>query len=210
MEQDDSYMDKNLSFIFTPDGFRPDISEAAGGWKQEDITRWSKESGLPALYDTGLQAAPKEMTQSARFLYQTAAAFFRQLTELPELELAREQVQVPVPEEMCEELLLSVPFAIGAEYITEGWIRNIFEGLTRIFRREIAGYSGTVELYLTEKNQDLHVPERIFFHLVENKDDADYPFAFLATYATKSDDGKVRHVPLRYALTEYKGKRDKA
>ena len=209
MEQEDSYMDKNLSFIFTPDGFRPDISEAAGGWKQEDITRWSKESGLPALYDTGLQAAPKEMTQSARFLYQTAAAFFRQLTELPELELAREQVQVPVPEEMCEELLLSVPFAIGAEYITEGWIRNIFEGLTRIFRREIAGYSGTVELYLTEKNQNLHVPERIFFHLVENKDDADYPFAFLATYATKSDDGKVRHVPLRYALTEYKGKRDK-
>lgn len=69
MEQEDSYMDKNLSFIFTPDGFRPDISEAAGGWKQEDITRWSKESGLPALYDTGLQAAPKEMTQSARFLY---------------------------------------------------------------------------------------------------------------------------------------------
>ena len=202
-------MDKNLSFIFTPDGFRPDISEAAGGWKQEDITRWSKESGLPALYDTGLQAAPKEMTQSARFLYQTAAAFFRQLTELPELELAREQVQVPVPEEMCEELLLSVPFAIGAEYITEGWIRNIFEGLTRIFRREIAGYSGTVELYLTEKNQDLHVPERIFFHLVENKDDSEFPFAFLATYATRGEDGKVRHVPLQYALTEYKGQREK-
>ena len=88
-------MDKNLSFIFTPDGFRLDISEAAGGWKQEDITRWSKESGLPALYDTGLQAAPKEMTQSARFLYQTAAAFFRQLTELPELTCAG-QVQVPV------------------------------------------------------------------------------------------------------------------
>ena len=63
-------------------------------------------------------------------------------------------------------------------------------------------------MYLTEKNQHLHVPERIFFHLVENKDD-DFPFAFLATYATRGEDGKVRHVPLKYALTEYQNERSK-
>ena len=89
------------------------------------------------------------------------------------------------------------------------WIKNVFERLTDIFRKEIAEYSGTVEMYLTEKNQDLHVPERIFFHLVENKDDSEFPFAFLATYATRGEDGRVRHVPLQYALTEYKGQREK-
>ena len=57
-------------------------------------------------------------------------------------------------------------------------------------------------MYLTEKSQHLHVPERIFFHLVESRE-KDYPFAFLATYATRGADGKVQHVPLKYALTEY-------
>lgn len=89
------------------------------------------------------------------------------------------------------------------------WIKNVFERLTDIFRKEIAEYSETVEMYLTEKNQDLHVPERIFFHLVENKDDSEFPFAFLATCATRGEDGRVRHVPLQYALTEYKGQREK-
>ena len=63
-------------------------------------------------------------------------------------------------------------------------------------------------LYLAEKSQHLRVPERVFFHLVENRKD-DYPFAFLATYATKGEDGKVRHVPLQYALTEYRQDREK-
>ena len=76
------------------------------------------------------------------------------------------------------------------------------------FAEEIAGYEGTVEMYLTEKNQKLHVPERVFFHLVENKDE-EFPFAFLATYATKGEEGRVKHVPLKYALTEYKNEREK-
>ena len=196
-------MDKNLSFLFTPDGFRPDVSEG------EENAVWMEDGGFPVLYESGLKAAPETMRPSARFLNQMAVSFFRQLTDLPELELAREQVQVPVPEELCEELLQSVPFAIGAEYVTADWIKNVFERLTDIFRKEIAEYSGTVEMYLTEKNQDLHVPERIFFHLVENKDDSEFPFAFLATYATRGEDGKVRHVPLQYALTEYKGQRER-
>ena len=77
-----------------------------------------------------------------------------------------------------------------------------------MFAQEIAAYDGTVSLYLTEQSQRLRVPERIFFHMVENKDGA-LPFAFLATYATKDADGRVRHVPLQYALTEYKNEREK-
>ncbi|MCD8286378.1 MAG: DEAD/DEAH box helicase, partial [Clostridia bacterium] len=49
----------------------------------------------------------------------------------------------------------------------------------------------------------LHVPERIYFHLVEQKDE-DYPFAFMATYATIGERNKLRHMPLKYALTEFK------
>ena len=65
-----------------------------------------------------------------------------------------------------------------------------------------------VALYLEEKNQKLHVPERIFFHIVESKD-VDYPFAFMATYASMQENGRVSHMPLKYALTEYQHDRER-
>ena len=37
----------------------------------------------------------------------------------------------------------------------------------------------------------------------------EHPFAFLATYATQTAGGRVRHVPLQYALTEFRNERAK-
>ena len=46
---------------------------------------------------------------------------------------------------------------------------------------------------------------RVFFHLVENKDEK-YPFAFMATYSTKPVKSKrAVHTPLKNALTEFDG-----
>lgn len=70
-----------------------------------------------------------------------------------------------------------------------------------VFAEEISVYNGTVALYLAGKSQNLRAPERIFFHLVENRE-GDYPFAFLATYATKGENDKVRHMPLRLTSEE--------
>lgn len=197
-----------LSFLYTPDGFRPDISPADTMLKKDEIKKWTGVSAYRSLYEEGISGKAEEVSASAGFLYQVAAKFFAQLTDLPELELARESAKVVLSDEVSEELLSAVPFVIGAEHVTKGWIKAVFEKLNEIFAEEIRAYDGTVEMYLTEKNQALKVPERVFFHLVENKD-ADFPFAFLATYATKGEDGKVRHVPLKYALTEYQNEREK-
>ena len=107
-----------------------------------------------------------------------------------------------------EQLLEAVPFALGTEYVTEAWLDHVLKELNQVFQREMAVYDGTVALYFEEKNQKLHVPERIFFHLVESKEE-EYPFAFMATYASKQAEGKVVHMPLKYALTEYKQDREK-
>ena len=106
------------------------------------------------------------MSSSELFLYELSEAFFQCLTEMPELELTREATHVVPDEEHLEHLLSSVPYAIGAEYIDRKWIAGVFLQLEQIFQREISGYKGSVELYLTEQNQKLHVPERIFLHLV--------------------------------------------
>ena len=62
-----------------------------------------------------------------------------------------------------------------------------------------------LELVLTPEG---FVPERIFFHLVESRDE-EFPFAFLATYATRGENDRITHVPLQYALTEYGADRAK-
>ncbi len=197
-----------IEFLFTPDGFTPDTSSLDSEAELREAGKWEEDGGYPALYEFGLEGKPKDAGPSESFLYQVAAAFFQQLTDLPELEIARGKAKVVLSDEAANELLFAVPFAIGAEYITKKWLRSVFQKLQSIFSKEIAAYDGTVEMYLTEKNQALRVPERVFFHLVENKR-GDLPFAFLATYATKGENGKIRHVPLKYALTEYQNDRGK-
>lgn len=161
------------------------------------------------LYDMGLSQLRDGADSVEKYLHLVATTFFRQLMDMPELELARENIDVILSAENEDALLQAVPFAIGSQYIDRKWLQNRFEELTKVFAEEISAYEGAVAVYFTEKNQQLHVPERVFFHLVENRDDGDYPFAFLATYATKDENEKVKHVPLKYALTEYGNDRGK-
>lgn len=200
-----------ISFIFTPNGFILDnaIDSVAGNTKNDSPYRraWKKDA-YAALYQ---EAASGKMVEgedspSYVFLYQAGDAFFHCLTSLGTLELLRENARVELDDDTAATLLDAVPYAIGAEYVTRAWLESLFSRLNDIFCEEIAHYNGTVEMYITEKCQDLHVAEKIFFHLVENKGDENYPFAFMATYATKDADA-ARHVPLQYALTEYKNDR---
>ena len=124
----------HLSFLFTSEGFRPDIFQ-----NEDEIKIWTGETAYRSLYQFGMEGKPEDATPSAGFLYQVAAAFFARLTDLPELELVRENAKVSLSSEALEELLAAVPFVIGAEYVTEGWIKSVFSKLNDIFAEEIAG-----------------------------------------------------------------------
>jgi non-specific serine/threonine protein kinase len=51
---------------------------------------------------------------------------------------------------------------------------------------------------------------RVHFNLAENRRDADYPFAFMATYTTGlSAAAKAQHLPLGEALRQYAGAKNK-
>ena len=197
---------ENLQFVFTRDSFYPDmVSESS----DSEWARRFEENPARALYQFGLEALPGTAGSSAGFLHQVADTFFRALTDIPELELVRQEAKPTLSQDMLEQLLQAVPYVVGSEYITKEWIQLQFHKLGHIFAEEITAYEGTVEMYLAEQGQHLRVPERVFFHLVENRQEGDYPFAFLATYATRTEKGKIRHVPLQYALTEYGGDRKK-
>ena len=199
---------KLLHFRFTKTGFMLDNRD---GEYAEDIIPWKERFELDkweAVYAIGFEEKPKWLDAAGLFLYQVAEGFQQMLAHQPDLEVAREHIQMPLDENVMERLLNSVPFTLGAEYVNSQWLKEAFGQLQSVYTREIASYEGTVALYLADKSQHLRVPERIFFHLVESKED-DYPFAFLATYATKGTHDKVCHMPLAYALTEYQADRGK-
>lgn len=197
-----------MRFIITEKSFY--LEE--GGVLSEKLQAWQEEFKKDkeyAWYLLGLKGCPPEADISMRFLCRVAESYFQCLTGLPELELSREKTEVLLDTDTIVRLEAAVPFMIGAEYLDDKWISRAFAVLNEIFQREIAAYPGTVAMYLAEQSQQLRVPERIFFHLVENNEEEGFPFAFLATYATKSDTGKISHMPLKYALVEYQAEREK-
>ncbi len=199
---------EKLAFILTKTGFQLDNTvpvkeESAVQLKNEFI-----EAPYKTLYRLSFQECPLFLDSAGNFLWHVAGRFTEDLSATSGLELTRDKTVVELDEDSILSIQNSTPFVLGSENVTKTWIRKQYKKLFEVFRKEIALYPGTVALYLSEKSQKLQVPERIFFHLVESKE-GEYPFAFLATYATRGDNGRIRHMPLQYALTEYQNDRKK-
>lgn len=197
-----------LELVLTAEGFVPELSAQMPEEEDRKLLAEWKSDRWAALYHLGLKERPAGLSPSSMYLYIVAEGFFRSLTSLPELEVAREKAVVPLTDESAERLLRAVPFATGSEFIDRPWLERAFEQLNAVFAREMGAYEGTAAYYLAEQSQRLRAPERIFFHLVESRDQ-ESPFAFMATYATRGENGQITHVPLRYALTEYGADRGK-
>lgn len=201
-------MQKNtLQFVFTSQGIQAECIEQQAS--AEDL-QWKEafdKDCFEAAYHYGVDNVEAQ-SSSAVFVKKIIHVFWEEMTRLPELEMLREKAAAALTAENKRQLLLAVPFAIGAENVTEQWLDMVFVRLNDTFQRELTSYDGSVALYLEERNQKLHIPERVFLHLVENRN-SDFPFAFMATYASKRADGKVVHMPLKYALTEYQHDREK-
>ena len=67
-------------YIFTKNGFYPENT----GEEIED------EESAEFLYDMGNIESPSKLTVSGYFLYLVSDAFFKELTRLPELKIARD------------------------------------------------------------------------------------------------------------------------
>ena len=161
---------EQLSFVLTKAGFRLDgsdygISSEPGQWAER-----FREKPYETLYALAFQKRPACFDAAGSFLCRVAERFSADLAVVPGLELSREKTEIAPSEDSLSRLLCAVPFVLGSECVTEPWLKRQYRRLRDVFRHEIAAYSGTVALYFAEKSQKLHVPERIFFHLVESKD----------------------------------------
>jgi non-specific serine/threonine protein kinase len=115
----------------------------------------------------------------------------------------------PLTATETQSLLLSAPPMRGAEYLCAGVLQEIRSTLDDWVCRQIQELGGP-DQFLAKKAPQWHQVGRVCFHLAENKNDPEFPFAFMATYAPElSEQGRIRHQPLSRALQEYAGAKDK-
>jgi len=115
----------------------------------------------------------------------------------------------PLSAAQTTHLLSSVPPMRGAEYLSASVLLEIHALLDSWVCEQIQLVGG-LDALLVKRAPRWHQVGRVCFHLAENKNDPEYPFAFMATYAPElSVQGRARHQPLSRALQEYAGAKNK-
>lgn len=185
---------RQLDFIITPNGFRPDFTKERNPLFFPDWYR--------GMYDAVLSDSLKDSSPSLDFLKRITENFFFQLERTPSLSLEREKASVSYDTIEIDEIISDTPFILGGQYIERSWVLSLYDRYLSFFRSDISSYSASVESYFSSFSSRFKLPSRIFFHLLESKK-SEAPFAFMATYSTVGEDGKVHHYPLKYALKEY-------
>lgn len=178
----------------------------------EPIATWMRrfeENRYQALFYLGCKEMPQWLSVSMAYLHRIAETAVKYITQSPNVEIERELIDVSLLDDDCLRLQEEVPFVLGMEYVNDEWIASLFDAMVRVFKEEIAQFDGTVARYFAEKNANINVVGRVFFHLVEHPDET-YPFAFMATYTTKPLTSKrAVHTPLKNALQEFEGDENK-
>lgn len=209
-------MNKELNVVVMPNGSlqtewietEEPINKSTRLLQQEIFNRFTAHRDAALLY---LGFCDKNITLSPSLDYwrNFAEQFARELSRTPELESLRHKADITINKNYLTKFANSAPLMPGSEYIRAELLETVWSKLNTAFRQAIKSYKGTVEEFIRTYSPDIHLVGRIFFHLVENKDE-NYPFAFLATYSTRlNKQGKSKHLPLKYALKEYENQQDK-
>ena len=142
-------------------------------------------------------------------------AALRTLPDLPKV-AARDDQPVhihapPPPESAWIALVDEAPPMKGGEYLSANVLKGLWGSLDEALSVELAETGLSTQDFLKRRNPAWNLVGRVHFNLAENRKDADWPFAFLATYTTGlSALGQAKHLPLGQALREYAGDADKA
>ena len=161
-----------------------------------------------ALFTLAAERIDTEAVPAGRFWRQIAESHLTALCQLPEQATGIE-VEPPTPAD-CATWILAAPPMRGGEYLSEESLRGIWTHLGEWVREAVAA-AGGLAAFLRARAPSWHQVGRVCFHLAENPGDEDRPFAFLATYASGfGASGRVKHLPLRRALAQYAGERNRA
>jgi len=134
----------------------------------------------------------------------------RDLTRLCHLpgDTSRIELEPPTEAERAE-WVLSAPPMTGGEYLSPERLAELWHAWIA-WVQEAVREAGELATFLAREAPAWQQVGRVTFHLAENKNDPEHPFAFLATYTTGfGAGGRLKHLPLGRALEQYSGDRNK-
>jgi non-specific serine/threonine protein kinase len=112
----------------------------------------------------------------------------------------------PLDGSTLASLTLSIPPMPGAEYCTPDVLAAIWTDLDAWALDSIAGHAEGLGGFLHQYAPLWRQVGRVCFHLAENRQDPEFPFAFMATYIPRlGKNARAQHLPLSQALREYAG-----
>ena len=181
----------------TPSG-RVVCRASTGGFRAD-----FEESEAKGLF--GLVAAKRDLgdDSAARFWQGIVIRFLEGVCHLPE-GLDWEDLPIPEPDDVeWQDWVMNAPPMRGGEYLSVMVLSALWNRLLDWTRERIIeedGISNFLHRYVPSWSR----VGRLTLHMAENKSDPDFPFAFLATYATGlQPDGQLRLLPLAKALKEF-------
>lgn len=140
------------------------------------------------LYDATLAPAPKALREFSHDC----------LTSLCRL-AAQGKKPVSADKFILQQTIERLPPLHGGEYLTTELFDQWWHELAAYIEKQ-SKVDG-VMAYLEQRSPKWRAVGRVTFHLAENKNNPDYPFAFMATLIQPAHTGKTEHhVPLSHAL----------
>jgi non-specific serine/threonine protein kinase len=165
-----------------------------------------QNSPSTAFLTLGLLEHSFRFAPSIEYFRELSSRFCHDVQLEPDFESSRGDIELPLDKDFCEIQLKNIPPITGSERITVDTLlaywKLLHAGLKELLD---AAPDKPAALLLEEAAPGRRgLSHKVHFHLVENKRDSESPFAFLATYATLSEDGtQFQHQPLSVALDTY-------
>lgn len=182
------------------------ICQAADGPLAKAFTD-NECTGLFALLER--KSSDLTVDDSTTYWREVVNSFIRLLCHVPEGTGGDFEITTPDTSQLTDWVLNAPPMS-GAEYLSPGNLLSIWQRLEAWTQEQVATLGG-IAAFLHRYAPNWSRVGRVTVHLAENKGDADYPFAFMATYASGLNAaGRLRQLPLGKALQEYSGSGDKA
>ncbi|HET6546670.1 MAG TPA: DEAD/DEAH box helicase [Rhodanobacteraceae bacterium] len=145
---------------------------------------------------------------SLRYWQSIAEQYLTALCQVPP-DAAEIAVPAPAPAEL-DRWILTAPPQQGGEYLSRELLATVWNALDE-WVREALRADGGLDRFIERRAPKWRQVGRVCLHLAENRNDAERPFAFMATYTSGlTDAGRLRHLPLDKAFEHYAGANNRA
>jgi non-specific serine/threonine protein kinase len=161
---------------------------------------WEEE-----LFELGARRV-KSDSDVVTFWTNFSAAYIQHLCRLADDESPLKQP--PVGKGTLERMIFSAPPMEGGEYLTVDCLFSIWTNLAIWVATRLVGK--TITEFFQARAPMWRRVGRLTFHLAENPDNPERPFAFMVTFVPSlTIEGRDRHAPIVNAIKYYSKKKDK-